>query len=160
MKATDVGPEFGSGHSSIWFARRMSRLFSIEDNRERFDRVSRLIAEQNLADKIDYRFREAKDEYVAKASIVADESVDFCLVDGQHRDECAIRVVTKVKSGGLLVVDNINWYLPSESISPASRRRSDGCASAIWSDFEAAVRNWRRYWTSNGLTEICIWFKP
>jgi predicted O-methyltransferase YrrM len=144
----------------MWFARRMSRLFSIEDNRERFDRVSRLIAEQNLADKIDYRFREAKDEYVAKASIVADESVDFCLVDGQHRDECAIRVVTKVKSGGLLVVDNINWYLPSESISPASRRRSDGCASAIWSDFEAAVRNWRRYWTSNGLTEICIWFKP
>jgi len=160
LKPTDVGLEFGSGRSSIWFARRMTRLISIEDNRPWYVKVSRLIAEQNLADKIDYRFREAKDEYVAEASRIADESVDFCLVDGSHRDECAIRVIAKVKRGGLLVVDNINWYLPGDTIAPTSRRPSDGCASAAWSDFAAAVRDWRRYWTSNGVTDTCIWFKP
>jgi predicted O-methyltransferase YrrM len=160
LKPTDIGLEFGSGRSTVWFASRMSRLISIEDNPHWYEKVSRIIAEENLADKIDYRFREAKDEYVADASKVADESVDFCLVDGSHRDECAIRVVAKIKRGGLLVVDNINWYLPSHTISPASRGPSDSCASAAWSDFAGAVRDWRRYWTSNGVTDTCIWFKP
>jgi predicted O-methyltransferase YrrM len=159
LKSTDVGLEFGSGRSTIWLASRMKRLISIEDDPRWYQKVSRLIAKQNLTDKIDYRFRESKDEYVADASKIADESVDFCLVDGSHRDECAIRMVAKVKLGGLLVVDNINWYLPSDTISPTSRRPSDGCASAAWSDFAAAVRDWRRYWTSNGVTDTCIWFK-
>jgi predicted O-methyltransferase YrrM len=160
LKSTDVGLEFGSGRSTIWLASRLNRLISIEDDPRWYQKVSRLIAKQNLTDKIDYRFRESKDEYVADASKIADESVDFCLVDGSHRDECAIRVVAKVKLGGLLVVDNINWYLPSDTISPTSRRPSDGCASAAWSDFAVAVRDWRRYWTSNGVTDTCIWFKP
>src|ERR1700683_3181263 len=97
LKPTDVGLEFGSGRSTIWFASRMNRLISIEDDPQWYEKVSRLIAEQHLGGKIDYRLQPAKDEYVADASKVADESVDFCLVDGSHRDECAIRVVAKVK---------------------------------------------------------------
>jgi len=75
LKPTDVGLEFGSGRSSIWFARRMQDRLSLPGS---------------------------EDEYVAEAIRVADESVDFCLVDGSHRDECAIRVIAKVKRGGLL----------------------------------------------------------
>jgi predicted O-methyltransferase YrrM len=70
--------------------------------------VSGLIAEQHLDEKVDFRFREKHEDYVAKANVFADESLDFCLVDGQHRDECAVRTVTKIRRGGLLVVDNIN----------------------------------------------------
>jgi predicted O-methyltransferase YrrM len=160
IKSADVGLEFGSGRSTIWFASRMSRLTSIEDNPYWHAKVSRLIEGQNLAKKVDYRFREAKEQYVADAINVADESVDVCLVDGSYRDECAIRVLGKVRRGGLLVVDNVNWYLPSDTISPSSRRRSDGCASPAWEEFAVAVQNWRRYWTSNGVTDTCIWFKP
>ncbi len=159
LRPTDVGIEFGSGRSSIWFGRRIKHLTSVEDDREWFARVTRLIAQDDLAGKIDYRFRSSKDEYVGEAGLVADQSIDFCLVDGSYRDECAVQLVPKIRPGGLLVVDNINWYLPSDGVAPASRRPADGCASAAWSRFADAVQGWRRYWTSNGVTSTCIWIK-
>jgi predicted O-methyltransferase YrrM len=160
LRPSDVGLEFGSGRSSVWFARRMKHLTSVEDNLQWHAKVSGLIAEHQLAEKIDFRFRENHEDYVAEASAFADESLDFCLVDGSHRDECAVRALAKIRRGGLLVVDNINWYLPSNTVSPASRKPTDSCASTEWSAFAAAVKDWRRYWTSNGVTDTCIWFKP
>jgi predicted O-methyltransferase YrrM len=160
LKPTDVGLEFGSGRSSIWFAQRIKHLISVEDNQEWFARVTGLISQERLNEKIDYRFRQQKDDYVTEASNVPDASIDFCLVDGSHRDDCAIRVIPKVRSGGMVVVDNINWYLPSEDIAPATRKPADGCATPIWIEFAQQVAAWRRYWTSNGVTNTCIWFKP
>ena len=60
----------------------------------------------------------------------------------------------------LLAVDNINWYLPSDTIAPASRKPTEGCATPTWTEFANRVAGWRRYWTSNGVTNTCIWFKP
>jgi len=160
LMPTDVGLEFGSGRSSIWFASRIRHLTSVEDDPRWVANVTRMIDEQGLSSKIDYRFRRTKEEYVGELSRVADASIDFCLVDGSHRDECAMGVISKIRSGGLLVIDNINWYLPSNTVAPASRRPADGCANAIWSSFADAVRGWRRYWTSNGVSNTCIWFKP
>jgi predicted O-methyltransferase YrrM len=160
LKPGDRGLEFGSGRSSVWFAKRIAHLISVEDNKEWFTRVTGLIAGEGLSDKIDYRFRAQKDDYVTEASAVPDDSIDFCLVDGSHRDDCAIRVIPKVRSGGLLVVDNINWYLPSDTIAPTSRKPAEGCATPTWTEFANQVAGWRRYWTSNGVTNTCIWFKP
>jgi predicted O-methyltransferase YrrM len=160
LRITDVGLEFGSGRSSIWFGRRIKHLTSIEDNPEWFERVTGLITAHGLTEKIDYRFRRGMEQYVGEVGLVADESIDFCLVDGSHRDECAVRLVAKIRRGGLLVVDNINWYLPSDAMAPSSRRPADGYASASWAAFASAVQGWRRYWTSNGVTSTCIWFKP
>ncbi len=160
LKPTDVGLEFGSGRSSVWFAKRMKHLVSVEDHPQWYAKVSTMIGELQLTDKIDLRFRESRQDYVCEADTFADESLDFCLVDGSHRDDCAIRVLSKVKSGGLLVVDNINWYLPSDTVAPTSRKMTDAPASAGWSQFAEAVKDWRRYWSSNGVTDTSIWFKP
>jgi predicted O-methyltransferase YrrM len=160
LQSADVGLEFGSGRSSVWFAQRMKHLTSVEDNREWHVKVSGLIADRQLTGRLSYLFRENRDDYLAEANACADESLDFCLVDGSYRDECAIRVVSKIKRGGLLVIDNVNWYLPSGSMAPASIGPSGGYPSAAWTAFAAAVQGWRRYWTSNGVSDTCIWFKP
>lgn len=160
LKPTDVALEFGSGRSSIWFARRIGRLISVEDNNTWNSKVTALIVRNNLAEKIDLRLREPRSEYVAQVETFVDSSLDLCLVDGSHRDECALRVIPKIKPGGFLAVDNINWYLPSDTLTPSSRGPSDGCATAEWATFAETVSDWRQFWTSNGIQDTCIWLKP
>lgn len=161
LKSTDVGVEFGSGRSTAWFTKRIKHLTSIESSSTWFEIVSTKIAQSNLVNKVDYRLCETELEYAAQADSFPDDSIDFCLVDGIARDQCAINMIPKIRRGGLLAIDNINLYLPNNSTkSPNSRRSHDGAASAKWKDFEQAVIQWRRAWTSNGIFDTCIWFKP
>ena len=45
LKPTDVGLEFGSGRSTIWFAKRIKYLTSVEHNKLWYDKVSKMIKE-------------------------------------------------------------------------------------------------------------------
>lgn len=68
----------------------------------------------------------------------------------------------KIKSGGIVIVDNINWYLPAphKTCSPASRSRTDGPATVAWEQFSLAVDHWRSVWTTNGVWDTALWQKP
>lgn len=161
LRAEDAGMEFGSGRSTVWFARRLRHLISIEGNEFWYAKVQVLIRDAGLDAKVDHRKCVRREDYVAQAASFADGALDFCLVDGEYRDECAVGVLPKLRSGALLVVDNVNWYLPHATItSPASRRLSDGCQTPLWAQFADLTAGWRRYWTSNGVTDTAIWIKP
>lgn len=161
LKPTDVGVEFGSGRSTIWFAHRLKHLTSIENDFNWYRLIKNKIDVLNLSTKLDYRFCENLNQYVNQAKSFADESIDFCLVDGEGRDECALLMLSKIKAGGLMVIDNINWFLPhDQSTSPNTLRLQNGCATESWQEFCSQTSSWRRVWTSNGVTDTCIWFKP
>jgi predicted O-methyltransferase YrrM len=161
LRRDDAGMEFGSGRSTVWFARRLRHLISVEGDEAWHAKVQALIRDAGLAANVEHRKCVRRDDYVAQALSVADASLDFCLVDGEYRDECAVAVLPKLRSGALLVVDNVNWYLPHASTaSPASRRPGDGCQTPLWAEFADLVAGWRRYWTSNGVTDTAIWIKP
>jgi len=69
--------------------------------------------------------------------------------------------VPLLKSGGILVIDNIERYLPSTSHSPSARRAGESrWDSASWDAFAAEVANWRHIWTSNGVSDTALWVKP
>ena len=146
--------EFGSGRSTVWFARRVGRLTSVEDDRGWYDRTRDLLEGLD----VDYRFLVGHDAYVDAAQSFEPASLDAALVDGSWRDECALAMVTALKPGGLLVVDNVNWYLPPppRSTSPAPLSQHSG----RWEQFERTTRPWRRVWTSNGVTDTALFFKP
>jgi predicted O-methyltransferase YrrM len=161
LRASDLGIEFGSGRSTIWFAQRLRHLISVEVNRHWYARVTDLIQKSDLVSKVDLRLCEAQKDYVDQAKTVEDCSIDFCLIDSEARDVCAVNILPKLKAGALLVVDNVNWYLPHQSTcSPDSRRPCDGFQTEVWATFADHVRDWRRYWTSNGVSDTCIWIKP
>jgi predicted O-methyltransferase YrrM len=161
IRADDVGIEFGSGRSTIWFARRLRHLISVENNPLWYAKVTDLIRKSNLVQRVDYRKCDGQSEYIAQTQTVDEGSLDFCLVDGESRDACALNILPKLRAGALLVIDNVNWYLPHPStVSPDSRRPADGCRSEIWAAFSEQTRGWRRYWTSSGVTDTCIWIKP
>lgn len=104
--------------------------------------------------------RQTKDEYVGVASMFEDR-LDVALVDGLYRDECILAALPKIRHGGLLILDNVNWFLPRRSRSPGSRRpgRVDSYPSIEWETIHKSLQSWRLIWTSSGVTDTAIWIR-
>jgi predicted O-methyltransferase YrrM len=94
-----------------------------------------------------------------RARQLTDQSLDFVLVDGVYRNHCALRCVPKVKPGGLVVIDNVNWFLPGKTQASSSRTMNDGPLDSVWQGFPDLTRGWRRIWTTNGVWDTLIMFK-
>ena len=168
LKDSDVGLEFGAGRSTIWLAKRLSFLTSIEHDKAWYMKVQNSL-KINQINNVDHFLieKEAYDEedgknakYVQFIKEFKDFSLDFVLVDGIYRSACATGAIEKIRHGGMLIIDNANWFLPSASSSPDSRTFEQGPASKIWSQFYEAVRSWRRIWTSSGIHDTVLYFKP
>lgn len=157
LRGDDRALETGAGRSTRWFARRVAHLISLETNAEWFKTVTEQTRDlQN----VDLRLIEDDAAYVQAIEALEDQSLEFALIDGPVRDGCAIAALTKVKPGGLLMVDNIDRYLPSTSRSPHARQHGDGCATPLWQEFSDQTADWRRFWSSNGVTDTCLWIVP
>jgi len=161
---SDVGLEWGSGRSTCWFAGRMKHLTSIEDNPQWHQRVSRMIAERGLSN-VTYRLlpppgeSPAESQYVHACDEFSDETLGFALVDGSSREHCALNVIPKIAPGGLLVIDNINWFLDHPTHSPASRA-GKGPLNAAWAEVTHKLAPWRMIWATSGVTDTAIWIRP
>ncbi len=167
IRQSDEILEFGSGRSTLWFAKRVSAITSIEHDEAWHEKVSQEARHAGITN-LDYRLiptheREAvapNHQYPAVVNSFAKESLDLVLIDGVHRDLCSISVLPYVKSGGLLVLDNANWYLPSPSIAPGSRTLEQGPSSPLWGQFLNSVKDWRCIWTTNGVWDSALYIKP
>jgi hypothetical protein len=155
--------EWGAGRSTLWIARRLRSIISVEHDPAWYARVESLARCQRL-DNVHLKFRphvQAPPDGItySKAILEADQEFDLVLVDGLYRDQCALAALQRLKPQGVLVLDNANWYLPSTSRAPNSRSLADGPASRHWARFEHEVSGWERIWTSNGVTDTAIWVK-
>ena len=160
LRPTDRGIEFGSGRSTKWFLQRVESLQSIETDGAWFEKVGNECQKFIQQGKLKYAFLNSESEQNEYIKRIPNCSLDFSIIDGFWRDTCALNIVPKVKPGGVIVLDNINLYLPCDvSVSPCSRRISDGFASPVWEDFSKLVSDFRYIWTSNGVTDTGIWFK-
>ncbi len=96
--------EFGSGMSTIWYAKHAGKVFSVEDYRPWYDKVAKIIEENHL-NNITYRFAESENEY---SSFMSDDKqgFDLIMVDGSCRSKCISHAAKLVKPGGILYLDN------------------------------------------------------
>jgi len=153
LNKEQIGLEWGSGRSTAWFGARLKSLLSIEFDEAWHSRVVTVLQNQGLKNvECRYIFLEhsidepTKSEYenppayVRIAEEFEDKSLDFVVVDGHYRQACILAVLKKIKSGGLLLVDNTNW-LPIEK----------------W----GVPDNWPVvHQSSNVMTQTTIWQKP
>ena len=160
LQDTDTGLEFGSGRSTIWFAQRTSRVISIEHDFKWYQSVGQKIQDLNLESKIDYRYCDNIADYVGQIDSLEDNSIDYCLIDGKARDECTLKVLPKLKHEGILIIDNINLYLPNASRSPNSIRRFDNINDSAWASVQIQIDSWEMVWTTNGVSDTALWIKP
>jgi len=158
LKPTDKGLEFGSGRSTIWFAKKIRHLTSVEHNKYWYDKVSKMIKENNL-DNVDLFFLQNKEKYIKLVNKFKDNSLDFVLIDGILRGECANAVIDKVKKRGIIVIDDAHKYFNFPSIVPYSLYKKREKPSKEWELFYNKTKKWRYIWTTSGLKDTMILFK-
>lgn len=171
LKKDDFGLEFGSGRSTVWFAQRVGFLISVEHNLRWYRKVKSWL-EQRKIDNCDYIFAPTTftpDEhlhqqgttYVSVVDRLADDSLDFALVDGVYRGACVDRLLAKIRPGGLLIIDDSQdyyWYLVG----------STGCIPCInpepgskcWSSILQHLSGWRQMRVDTRLKTTDIYIKP
>lgn len=93
--------EWGSGHSTLWWAERAAEVHAVEDDpawandlAQRLPPHARVI---HLADGPDY---------VAAIRRFPAEHFDLVAIDGKSRAACASAAAPFVKPGGMIVIDN------------------------------------------------------
>lgn len=174
LRRDHVGIEWGSGRSTLWFAERVGRLVSVEHHPGWHETVSGQLGSRGITN-VDYRLCLCEPEqvetpewiaamfasdYVRVVDAFGPRSLDFALVDGMYRSACALAVIPRLRSGALLIVDNVNWFLPSKSRAPSSRGVTDSPLSPTWVEFASAVSGWELTWTENGVADTAIWRAP
>lgn len=167
LRGDEIGLEFGSGRSTLWFAKRVKRLTSVEHDDLWHERVMQGLKENEITN-VDYLYvpQDAPDKSGDKSTYVKvmdrfdTNSLDYVLVDGVYRDFCALIATEKVRPGGTLIIDNVNWFLPSDSYSPNSRTPAQGPTGQIWKEVYERLTNWRVIWTSSGVTDTAFFLKP
>jgi predicted O-methyltransferase YrrM len=167
LRPTDRGAEFGSGRSTLWFAARVAALTSVEHDSRWHETVSARLKEQGIGN-VDYILapgdqpmeRGCKSAYARTALSFPDASLDFALVDGHYRDYSALFVMPKIKPGGMLIIDNVNWYLPCRSKAPNSRTARLGPATETWASVWQRLATWRTIWTSSGVWDTAVFIRP
>jgi SAM-dependent methyltransferase len=114
--------EYGSGGSTLFFARRTKSVVAIEDNATWYELVSARIREQKIANVqlklAPFDFKNPSNfESSEYLKAIPDESFDVIVVDGseewtQVRPTCFKHVEPRIKRGGIIIVDD-SWRYPS-----------------------------------------------
>jgi predicted O-methyltransferase YrrM len=145
--------EWGSGRSSIWYAKRVGKLLSIEHNKRWYELVEakmkeggvnnaeiRQISLNHPEDEPTRNYYDATPKYVGVVDEYDNNSLDFVAIDGHYRGLCVNKVKDKIKKGGYLLIDNSNW-IPIEQW---------GIPKKGWEIVHQS---------SNGVTQTTIWVK-
>ncbi len=165
LRPSDLGLEYGSGGTTWFFAPRVEHLYSVEGFDDWYEPLAEKLRARGVgnvslhlasARELGYESDAHRAAYVGAHADLEPASLDFVLVDGEYRDECALRALGLLRSGGLLILDNADTYLPSTSRSPW---RVDAPVTPGWERFVEATRDWRRVWTTNGVWDTAFWVK-
>ncbi len=165
LRPTDLLVEFGSGRSTMWFAKRVAHVISAEHNEQWHAKVAGDLGSKGFRNVTYLRVDRDPAAYIAPVDAalrnhLASGKADVILVDGINRDHAAMWALEHIKPGGLILVDNVNRHLPHPTHAPASLRADGPPDGPLWQRFSDATAAWRRTWTSDGVTDTAGFFAP
>lgn len=113
--------EYGSGGSTVYFARRAASVVSTEDNRNWLERVQTELDSLGLNNvELQHRalnfHRAERFEQSAYLHSIPDRAFDIIVVDGTEeivpvRPTCFYHAESRIKPGGIMIVDD-SWRYP------------------------------------------------
>lgn len=130
--------EFGSGMSTLWYAKRAGKVVSIESSKPWYDNVSRMLKRYDIRN-VDYYFAPTDDDYVR----VPEEHgcFDLVMVDGKLRDRCTAASLDKLSPGGIFYLDNSDRMASPDSAEARAvaivqtYAEKHGCSINYYTDF-------------------------
>ena len=95
--------EFGSGMSTIWFAKQSRFVYSVEDFEPWYLKVKSLITVRHITN-IDYSFLQGN-QY-SSYMLHSGQKLNLIIIDGNQRGRCAETAVQLIADGGMIYLDN------------------------------------------------------
>lgn len=159
--------EYGSGNSTLFFQEYAKKIISIEHDKWWHRSIKKKLKQLKVKN-VEYKYippspapenytvddvvkfdtmqqhleviRWEYLDYFEYANTFKDEYFDLIIVDGRARVECSINCINKLKPGGVFILDN-------------SER-------ARYKPVHTILQGWPSVYTTTGLTDTTIWFKP
>lgn len=103
LQDTFVAYEWGSGGSTPWLAKRVAFLISLENDKGWFDSMQPFVQPYL---NITFIHRALNEGYADQILIYPDEHFDFIEVDGSRRERCVPNAISKLKPGGIFMLDD------------------------------------------------------
>ena len=97
--------EYGSGNSTLFWAKRSKRVVAIEDDPTWYAQIK-----PHLPVNVEYILVDNKSDYI-KAIHQFKEQFDVIVVDGSHRFECTKSAREKLSAAGMVILDNADWFV-------------------------------------------------
>lgn len=94
--------EFGSGNSTIWFAKKAKSIISVEHDKGYFEYVTGRL---NHFDNVEYHFASLGDSYTNMILEVGNK-FDIIVIDGRERVICAKNSIKALTPRGVIIWDN------------------------------------------------------
>lgn len=107
--------EWGGGNSSLFWSRRAQKIFTVDNDKEWADKIKSESKNGNL----EIRWIDNKDKYIGAIHDLSGK-FDLIIIDGKFRSECANTCLSHLKEGGLIILDNSDWY-------PKTAKRLKSC---------------------------------
>ena len=158
LQKNHTGLEFGSGRSTIWFSKKVKFITSIEHNQEWYSKVKEKLIQKNVHNLNYIQSDHSLESYTSIFENIPDNSLDFVLVDGIHRAECAIKSITKIKEKGILIIDNINRYIPIIDTYSPNSINDISLIEDNWANFLNLMKDEKPIIFSNNITDTGIYF--
>lgn len=103
--------EFGSGNSTLFYAKLAGRVVSVEHDREWFDKIS---SGKRPNSEMIYCPLVPGGDY-CRTPLVADGKFDVIIVDGRDRVNCCLQAINALSDQGVIVLDDSerDFYQPA-----------------------------------------------
>ena len=98
--------EFGGGGSTLWFADHGADVVTVEHDRDWVEHLATALVDEARCQLIHRDSSNDYAEYVATIAEWPDAHFDVVVVDGRERVRCLRESISKVRPGGLLILDD------------------------------------------------------
>jgi predicted O-methyltransferase YrrM len=103
------GFEFGGGMSTLWLAKRVTQLHTVENVPKWIERLQQGLLEEKLFNVSLLRYAKNDPMYANCINYFPDGYFDFIVIDGHQREECVKNSLPKLRKEGYLIIDDTNW---------------------------------------------------
>lgn len=101
LKKEAVVYEFGSGYSTLFFAKRVKHVYTVEYDRKWYEWLTNILP----ANTSIYFNEQDSPEYV-DGILKQQEQFDLIVIDGRRRNKCAANALQKISSTGIIIFDD------------------------------------------------------
>ncbi|MFB5085896.1 hypothetical protein PGC35_01555 [Psychrobacillus sp. PGGUH221] len=94
--------EYGSGNSTVWWSKRVNKVFAVEHDQEWFEKV----VKETEGSNVQVIFKELVYDGEYSREITKYKEIDIVVIDGRDRVNCAINCINSLSKKGVIIWDN------------------------------------------------------